>query len=104
MTKKVIVQGDVFLVPCEMPENVVSIPKKGKLILAEGEATGHAHTIENSHASLWQDSETLYLSATAEVTLHHQEHRAITIPAGNYKVGIVQEYDYFLEETRKVVD
>lgn len=103
-----LVQGDVFLIRVEdRPNGLNTVSREnGKLILAEGEATGHHHAIADTEAELWQDpkNEVLYLEATKEVTLTHQEHKPITIAPGNYKVGIVQEYDYFLEEARKVVD
>jgi hypothetical protein len=101
------VQGDVFLEPIkEMPAGVVraSADRRG-VVLAEGEATGHAHTIDSPDAVLYEDrNRGLYLAVSNEVSVVHQEHLPVRVPTGTYKVGIVQEYDYFNEEARKVVD
>ena len=51
-------QGDVLLVPVEgLPQGSESRQQKvervgGRLVLAEGEATGHAHAIEGPGAQL----------------------------------------------------
>ena len=42
-------QGDILLVPCNLPEGAqVDEELVESLVLAEGEATGHAHVIEGS--------------------------------------------------------
>ncbi len=80
----------------------------GKLIVAEGEATGHNHVIESDKATLWtleKDGETqLYLEAIEPVIITHEEHKALPIPKGIYEIGRVKEYDYFSEMERHVVD
>ena len=79
--------------------------KLNHLTLAEGEATGHHHTITKGEAELYDHEGTLFLkvkSDTAELT--HQEHNTITLPKGDYKIGKVREYDHFQEETRNVRD
>lgn len=42
-------QGDIMLVPTStLPERVTKVaPEKGRLILAHGEVTGHAHAVAN---------------------------------------------------------
>ena len=46
-------QGDLLLVPMEaLPEQTWGDIHGGRLVLAEGEATGHAHVIEDSRAEL----------------------------------------------------
>ncbi len=52
-------QGDLLLVPiAELPERV-ELVRRGRLVLAEGEATGHAHVVDDERASLhghrWSD-------------------------------------------------
>jgi hypothetical protein len=39
-----------------------------------------------------------------EAVLTHQEHHDCVLPKGDYQIGIVQEYDHFLEEARHVAD
>jgi hypothetical protein len=94
-------QGDVLL------HKVTEI--KGKklnhLTLALGEATGHHHTITKGDAELFDHEGTLFLRVNSkEAQLTHQEHNTITLPKGDYKIGIVREYDHFSEEARNVRD
>jgi hypothetical protein len=94
-------QGDVIVV------RVLGI--KGKklnhLTLAKGEATGHHHTITEGDAELYEHEGTMFLRVNSEnATLTHQEHSAVVIPRGDYKINIVREYDHFSEEARKVQD
>jgi len=46
-------QGDILLVPVEkLPDGLTEVPREdGKIVLAEGEATGHLHMIEASEAT-----------------------------------------------------
>lgn len=75
------------------------------LTLAEGEKTGHHHTITEGEATLYEQNGVLYLHVESEqATLTHQEHKPIVIDKGDYQIGIVQEYDHFAEEARRVAD
>ena len=94
-------QGDVLI------KKITQI--KGKklnhLILAEGESTGHKHTITEGDAELYESDGKLYLKVISEkATLTHQEHKTIEIPQGDYAIEIVKEYDHFSEEARNVKD
>jgi hypothetical protein len=97
-------QGDLLL------RKITALPKGAKriatkrLTLAEGEATGHHHTIEEAGSALYQDGDTLVLDLKEDATLTHQEHGAIAIEKGIWEVGRVQEYDYFAQMKRSVVD
>ena len=45
-------QGDLLLVPIAgLPEGADRV-RSGRLVLAEGEATGHAHVVDDERASL----------------------------------------------------
>lgn len=94
-------QGDVLI---QKVEKVVSGKKLKHLMLAEGEVTGHSHRVTAGEAELYEDSGTLYLHCETECVVTHEEHKAVTIPAGDYKIGIVREYDYVSEEVRRVSD
>ncbi len=103
---KQIQHGDVLLqeIPV-LPRGVKSLPRRsGRLILAEGEATGHHHVIAARPAVLWELKGDLYLEVAAPVTITHDEHRSLPIPAGIYRVGRVQEYDYLSRMQSPVVD
>jgi hypothetical protein len=105
-------QGDVLIKTDEdlvLPADAKPVePKGGRLILAEGEATGHAHAIEAcDEAQLFcTPAGELFLQVTGEkpVTVKHEEHKAVEVPPGTYFIDIVQEYDYFEDEARKVED
>ena len=93
-------QGDVLIVKVDS----VKGKKLNHLTLAEGEATGHHHTITKGKAELYESDGVLYLSVKEKATLTHQEHKAIEIPEGEFRIGIVQEYDHFEEKAWNVRD
>ena len=72
------------------------IPKEARplnhLVLAEGEATGHAHIV-NGEATLYERNGILYLKVhNNDAYLRHEEHKAINLPIGNYKIKKQREY------------
>lgn len=88
-------QGDVLLVEvagsggARTPER----PSGGRWILALGEATGHAHAIPaNTGAQVYRSGAHRYVDAMKPVELVHEEHGAITIAPGTYRVRIQREY------------
>lgn len=97
-------QGDVFI------ERVKALPKgatpkareNGRVVLAHGEVTGHAHAIADPEALLFDVGEELFLQADGAVTLRHEEHGAIAIPPGTYKV--TRQREYSPDEIRNVAD
>ena len=99
-------QGDVLMQQIKaLPKGAIPKDSGSRITLAEGEVTGHSHSIEvEEGVQLYTLDQILYLVADHEVTVTHQEHGAVTLPAGIYQVGIVQEYDYIAEEARRVWD
>jgi hypothetical protein len=98
-------QGDVLVVAVERREGLVEVPREGgRIVLAHGEVTGHAHAIASDDAVLSLDAKTLdrYLEVNAPVTLDHEEHSRIELPSGFYRVTIQREYRP--EGIRSVVD
>lgn len=94
-------QGDVMIVKIKKIEG----KKLNHLVLAEGEKTGHSHTITKGEAELYEKEGTLFLKVLSEsATLTHQEHPPIEIELGEYKIGIVKEYDHWDEEAKEVKD
>lgn len=102
MTTALYRHGDVLIgaVPA-LPAGAVPQPD---LVLAHGEATGHAHRIrEASAARLFRHGPMLYLQVSAPAaTLVHEEHRPIVLPAGVYRVW--QQREYSPEAIRTVID
>ena len=101
-------QGDVLFHGVEkLPDGLY--PKKafrpGRIVFAEGEATGHHHSCVADGVELYEDAMgVIWCRVIKEATVTHQEHKPVTLPPGNYMVGIVREYDPFAEEIRRVRD
>ena len=90
-------QGDVLLkTVSEIPSAAVRDTKKnGAYVLAEGEVTGHAHAIRDEVECFITPAGVRMVRAGAPFTVWHEEHKPITVPAGIWEIGIVQEYDHF---------
>lgn len=83
----------------------------GRIVLAYGEATGHAHAIHSKEARSYKKKETpsnvwsredIYLVVDNTSTLSHEEHSAIPIPVGDYKVH--RQIEYTPKAIRVVAD
>ncbi len=87
-------QGDVLLVPIdEIPEAARPLRRiGGRVVLAEGEVTGHAHAIRSTAATLLEAGEDRFLQVGSGVTLDHEEHAQIDVAPGTYRVVIQREY------------
>lgn len=90
-------QGDILLVPVEeIPEDLKQVPKEqGRIVLAHGEATGHAHVLEGKAEFLAADLEEMegrFARVLEDAELVHDEHDTIKIPAGDYEVRRQREY------------
>jgi hypothetical protein len=101
-------QGDVLIVPVEsIPEKLDPIDREnGRVVLAHGEVTGHAHAIKAEGAALFRDPKLMAVfmkvSGDAPVALQHDDHDTIMIPPGKYRV--VRQREYAPEEIRIVGD
>src|SRR5258708_33558053 len=79
-------QGDVLIVPVEsIPEKLDPIDREnGRVVLAHGEVTGHAHAIKAEGAALFRDPKLMAVfmrvSGDAPVALEHDDHDTIMIP------------------------
>ena len=69
-------------------------------VLADGEATGHAHRVSTSV----YETERGTREFMGNTTVTHEEHKPITIPDGEWESGRVREQDHYAEETRNVAD
>jgi hypothetical protein len=105
VAKKNCQQGDVLLqrIDC-LPSGEAKIISKGEIVLAEGETTGHFHGLMEKDSELLEINGTRFLNLKKSSVLKHQEHKPITLDAGIWQVGIVNEYDYFSQMKRKVMD
>lgn len=97
-------QGDIFLEKIDSIQDCEPSKKNSiegeevdnSIILALGEATGHAHALRNidGKAILMKDknSENYFLMVLKECDLTHEEHSKIQLPIGNYKVIRQRQY------------
>lgn len=90
-------QGDVTLVPVtEMGDLPKTERVRGRLVLAEGEVTGHAHGVTDRGANLYgTELETRFLEVLAAggVALDHEEHDTIVVPQGLWEVRIGRVFE-----------
>jgi hypothetical protein len=90
-------QGDILLVRVaagvSFSGRSVS-PEGGRLILARGEVTGHQHSVASADAELVEsEAEGVFLRIMAATPLVHQEHGAIVLEPGVYRVQRQREYE-----------
>ena len=105
-------QGDVFVVGVEaIPSGCSGVPlEDGRVILAHGEVTGHAHAVVDADATTALPPALLfeapdgqrYLLVDRPCALAHEEHGQIALAPGAYKV--VRQREYSPEEIRNVAD
>ena len=95
-------QGDVLLVPVDgVPEDGSTTESLGsRHVLAEGEATGHAHVVAGRSRLMewrrprrWAAPQTRrYLVVEQPAVLSHEEHLPIDLDPGIYEVRRQREY------------
>lgn len=100
-----VVQGDVYFTRADkLPEGLIAIEKtKRGYIIAEGEATGHAHVVADT-IEFYEAAGVLYLKTERAVKVRHEKHKPVILNKGIWKAGRVREYDPFEEESRRVRD
>lgn len=91
-------QGDVLVWDGDKklePAAPVSNDKANRVILAEGEHTGHAHALDGEAAKLFETAvaNTRKLVVTAPVALKHEEHAPFSFTPGEYNVRRQREYE-----------
>ena len=92
-------QGDVMLVRVDtIPTDAAPCKVKGDVILAFGEVTGHAHRLASgtvapfAKGGVWSPTAERYIQALEGAKLTHEEHGAIALEPGNYRVIQQREY------------
>ena len=102
-------QGDVFLRVVETEPTGKEVPREGeRIILAHGEATGHAHAITALDVVLLMDEKTLarHLNTRGAIRapiLDHEEHEAIQLPTGK-TIEVRRQREYHPAGLRNVLD
>lgn len=96
-------QGDTLYFP------KAKIPKDAKLLESNvvqwGELTNHKHALHDGEFQLFETPKGVrFLRVVTPTALRHEEHHEIMLPPGEYKIGIVREYDPFEKLERRVMD
>ena len=109
--KQIYRQGDVLLtLVAKLPEGAKDITPHERIVLAFGEATGHAHAVAEprtkdqpkGRARLWDAGAERYLQVLEKTALRHEEHAPVPLAPGIYRVTTQREYSP--EEIRRVSD
>ena len=89
-------QGDVLLVPADkLPADAEEVKRDaGRVVLAYGEVTGHAHALHGSGVYLYASKKTKarHLRVVETDLLRHEEHTHVNVPPGIYRVIVQSEY------------
>ena len=99
-------QGDIlFVKQDEKPSgNIIPRDPHNRIVVAEGEATGHAHAIHEENVTMYRDEVLdrawVVVDGTADVV--HEEHDTVTLDAGTWTV--VYQRQYVRGQVRRVLD
>jgi hypothetical protein len=104
MGKRMWRQGDIFIMEAErVPKNAKAMPR---VVLAEGEITGHSHRLAESGMGRLYETERggdMFLDITADrASIIHEEHETVELDRGVYRVWRQREYSP--EAVRQVMD
>ena len=104
---------EVFRQGDQLIRKISSIPSTAKPIstniIADGEKTGHNHTLNGSH-QIFETVEPahkqkqIHFEVKQELKIEHPEHNTIIIPKGIYTVVHERHLNVFLDRVEKVVD
>ena len=94
-------QGDVLIREvAQVPAGAKRVVRDGgRVVLAYGEVTGHAHAILDHNVKLFEltDSEVdvrfLEITNSVGADVTHEEHATVHVPAGIYEVTQPREYE-----------
>jgi len=98
-------QGDVLLqpIPCIPKSAKKLVDKETRIVLAEGEVTGHYHVIKDrTHVDAYFKDDVLYLDVKEPAPLEHDEHGTIYVKPGQYEVK--RQVEQWMDEVRQVMD
>lgn len=99
-------QGDIlFIKQAQKPSGeVVSRDNRNRLVVAEGEATGHAHAIAEETVTMYRDDvlNRAWVVVEEKANVVHEEHDTITLDSGVWMV--VYQRQYMRGQIRRVLD
>lgn len=96
-------QGDIMLIKRQaIPAEAVEQKNDNRVVLAWGEATGHAHAIPTTHATAYEWKGNTLVKVKPDGKLVHEEHTAIPLDPGAYELR--RQVEYTPERLRQVAD
>ena len=114
---RIVRQGDVLIRSTDRQPSATakSITDQGRVILAYGEVTGHAHQVVTADPAIVLDPDDVpaqqlfeepdgsrLLVVRRDAELRHEEHGRIALAPGNYEV--VRQMEYTPQQLRQVAD
>jgi hypothetical protein len=102
-------QGDILaLRKVVLPADCKRVKHHRGAVLGEGETEGHFHRTDDGNGVALMEAPTgeryLVNETDAAISVTHEEHSPIVVEPGVWQVGHVQEYDYFADMERQVID
>ena len=102
-------QGDILLKLVKLPQGnrCPILHDPGRIVLAYGEATGHAHVITAPNVDFFTIDNVPYLTIGADtVALNHEEHGAVPLAPheDDYGYEVVRQREYAPAAIRLVND
>lgn len=100
-------QGDILFVKAiEAPSgDEVARDNQNRVVVAEGEATGHCHAIHEDAVKMFRDNKldrTWIVVSDNAADVVHEEHDTITLDEGTWR--IVYQRQYMRGQVRRVLD
>lgn len=96
-------QGDILLIKINsLPPEALEVEAEDRIVLAYGEVTGHAHAVDSNYATMYAWNDDRLLAVRPGARLVHEEHAAIVLEPGLYKV--VRQREFLPEGPRVVRD
>ena len=103
MNQNQIQQGDVIF--RKVKEVPATLKPATSRVIEVGEATGHAHVLEDNQAShIFGEGDNMFIVCEKATSVSHQEHNQVTLEPGTWRKSRVREWDYFKKEDEKVRD
>lgn len=99
-------QGDILFIKLnEKPSgNIIPRDDQNRIVVAEGEATGHAHAIHEDKVTMYRDDVLnrawVVVDDTADVV--HEEHDTVILDSGTWE--IVYQRQYVRGQVRRILD
>lgn len=106
--KKCYLHGEAIVFQSKIPKDAIKRNDKDFLVIAPSETSGNHHVIDACEGvEFYEKNGVLYVKNDVETQVRcvmTERHDNITLPAGEWEIGIQQEYDYFTMSKRNVAD